>query len=169
MSVCRWLSVLPFAPIFILFSSVKPGQAEGLPAVHTQSNAPIQWVQFNPDNPNGRSEWINQLNLSNDQVQRLRRIAQQFRPQIQQRKQTLNQLRADLRAMMSGSASSSEIRDKYRQIEALQQEIRRIHFDSIMTMREVLTPEQRRQVEVYMRNRYQGGGKRPYRHNPLGL
>lgn len=163
MSVCRFLILLSLAPVLIVLGTIQPGYAKPWPGLEQLPAPNLQWAQFNSGNSEGRPDWINQLNLSPEQVQRLRVISQQFRPQIQQRKQALNQLRADLRSMMSGAGSGAELRDKYRQIEVLQQEIRRIHFDSILAMREILTPEQRRQVEIYMRNRYQGG-RRIHRH-----
>ena len=55
---------------------------------------------------------------------------------------------------MAGTASESQIREKYRQVETLQQQVSDIRFDSMLVMPEVLTPEQRRQFTEQRQNRW---------------
>jgi Spy/CpxP family protein refolding chaperone len=46
---------------------------------------------------------------------------------------------------MAGNASADEIRAKHRQVQELRQQMEEVSFESMLAMREVLTPEQRSQ------------------------
>ena len=56
---------------------------------------------------------------------------------------------------MAGTASQSHIQEKHRQVETLQQQAAEIRFNRLLAMREVLTPQQRRQFAERMQNRWQ--------------
>jgi Spy/CpxP family protein refolding chaperone len=55
---------------------------------------------------------------------------------------------------MASTASQNQIREKYRQVETLKQQVADIKFESMLAMREVLTPEQRRQFAERKQNRW---------------
>lgn len=98
----------------------------------------------------GKAQLIQELNLTPDQTQRLQAIRDQDQDQISQRKQAARQARQELVDLMAGTASESQVREKYRQVEALKQQAEDARFDSLLAMREVLTPEQRRQFAERM-------------------
>jgi Spy/CpxP family protein refolding chaperone len=56
---------------------------------------------------------------------------------------------------MAGTANASEMREKYRQIIGLRQQLEEVQFESTLAMREVLTPEQRSQLAQMMQQRRQ--------------
>lgn len=101
----------------------------------------------------GKAQMLQELNLSPEQTQRIEAIQNQYRGQITQRKQAARQAQQELRDLLAGTASADQIRQKYRQVEALKQEVAQVRFDSMLAMREVLTPEQRRQFAERTQNR----------------
>jgi Spy/CpxP family protein refolding chaperone len=99
-----------------------------------------------------KSQLIQELNLTPEQSQQIQTIQNQYREQISQRRQALRQARQELLDLMAGTAAESQIREKYRQVATLQQQVSDNRFDSMLAMREVLTPEQRRQFAERMQN-----------------
>ena len=116
-----------------------------------------QTVAQNTENqtrPNpAKARLFQELNLSPEQTQQIEAIQNQYQNQISQRKQAVRQSRQELVDLMAGTASQSQIRQKYRQVETLKQQVSDLRFDSILAMREVLTPQQRRQFAERMENR----------------
>lgn len=100
-----------------------------------------------------KEQLIQNLNLTPEQTQQIQTIQNQYQNQISQRKQVVRQARQELLELMAGTASESQVRQKYRQVETLKQQVSEVRFDSILAMREVLTPEQRRQFAEQMQNR----------------
>lgn len=88
---------------------------------------------------------MEQLNLTDEQKQKLQAIQTQYKDQISQRKQAVRQATQELRDLMAGDASADEIRAKHRQVQGLRQQMEEVSFESMLAMREVLTPEQRSQ------------------------
>ncbi|MBD0361654.1 MAG: Spy/CpxP family protein refolding chaperone [Coleofasciculus sp. C3-bin4] len=109
---------------------------------------PKPWAQ-NQDRPRraerDQPKLIEQLNLTEEQKQKLQAIQTQYKDQISQRKQALRQATQELRDLMAGNASADEIRAKHRQVQGLRQQMEEVSFESMLAMREVLTPEQRSQ------------------------
>lgn len=109
------------------------------------------------------------LNLTADQKQKMQAIRNQYQGQITQRREAMRKSRQELMNMMSGTASESQIREKHRQVLADGQRMAELQFDIMLAMREVLTPEQRRQLAQLMQERRENvtnrnrGGNRPQR------
>ena len=103
--------------------------------------------------PNRKAQLIQELNLTPEQTQQIQAIQNQYQDQISQRRQAVRQARQELLALLAGTASESQVRQKYRQVETLKQQVSDLRFDSTLAMREVLTPEQRRQFAERMQNR----------------
>lgn len=118
-----------------------------------------------PDRPMPR--WIGELNLSQDQIQRIQQIHNQYKDRMSQSVQSLRQGQQELQTMMAGTASQDQLRDKHRQVEALDQQVRQLRFESMLAMREVLTPEQRRQFAQRMQNQPRGMRNRPGNRGPM--
>jgi Spy/CpxP family protein refolding chaperone len=142
----QWLLILS-----IVLGLPSMAQAQGMPCLENHCDR-RDWVAQQP-NLNREPPWLKSLNLSPNQQRRMQAISQLYRPQIDQRKQMLLQLKAELQGLMASDASAAQIREKHNQVESLAQEIRQLRFESILSMREVLTPEQRRQFDAYMRDR----------------
>lgn len=108
--------------------------------------------------PNRDQAKFQELNLTPEQTQQMQEIQNQYQDQIAQRRQAVRQARQELLELMAGTASASQVREKYRQVETLEQQVAQMRFDNMLAMREVLTPEQRRQFAERMQRR--GGNHR---------
>lgn len=100
-----------------------------------------------------RSRLFQELNLSQDQIQRLQAIRQQYKDRIDRQKQAVEQAQQELRALMAGTGSTNDIRAKYNQVKGLRQQLADTRFESMLAMREVLNPEQRQKFVELMQNR----------------
>ena len=103
--------------------------------------------------PQRGTRLIQELNLTPEQTQRIQTIQNQYQGQIAQRKQAVRQARQELFGLMAGTATESQIRQKHDQVETLKQQAEEVRFNSMLAMREVLTPQQRRQFAERMQNR----------------
>ena len=92
-------------------------------------------------------QYIQRYQVTSEQVERLRMIENQYSGRIGQFLQQLNQAQRELIELVVGTASSSQIRERERQFEALQIQAAQVYFDEFLEIREVLTPEQRRQFD----------------------
>lgn len=101
----------------------------------------------------GRPRLMQQLDLTPEQQQQLQSVRQQYASQISQQHQALRQAQQKLADMMAGTASDSEIRNQYRQVELLRQQVGELHLESMLAMRGVLTPEQRSRFAQLMEQR----------------
>lgn len=93
------------------------------------------------------------LDLTPAQIREMRAIQQRYEPQLNQRRQALRQARQELSRLMAGDAPEAQIRAKFRQMEQLRQQQAAIHFESLLAMRSVLTPTQRRKFADLMQHR----------------
>ncbi len=124
------------------------------------TNSPSETVQ--PDLPANsgqtgkRGQWLQELNLTPEQLKQLQAVRQQYNGQLSQKVQNLKQARQEMVELMSGTATDQQLRAKFDQIEALHQEVAKLRFDSMLAMRSLLTPEQRQQFAQKMQQHRQG-------------
>lgn len=97
--------------------------------------------------------WLKELDLSPQQMQRIQSIRDRYKTPLTTQRQAARQAQQNLRSMMAGDASTSEIREKYRQAQTLHQQMMDTQFSSMLEMREVLTPEQRQKFAQRMERR----------------
>ncbi|MGK7914742.1 MAG: Spy/CpxP family protein refolding chaperone [Prochloraceae cyanobacterium] len=102
-----------------------------------------------------RGRFIQELNLTEQQQRQIREIRQKYQGQISQQQQELKSARQQLGNMMVGTESNSAIRAKHRQVTTLQQKLGELRFETMLEMREVLTPEQRRKFAQMIEQRWQ--------------
>ncbi|HEY9672361.1 MAG TPA: Spy/CpxP family protein refolding chaperone [Waterburya sp.] len=98
----------------------------------------------------GELKVLEQLNLTSEQTQKVKAIYYQYKEEISQQKKTLRQTTRRLRALLVSTASTEEIRTQYRQVETVRQQLETASFESMLAMREVLTPAQRSQFAQLM-------------------
>lgn len=98
----------------------------------------------------GGNNIAKELNLSQAQVQQIEGIRNKYKNQLAQTRQSLNQSQQELRNLMTGTAPESQVRSKYQQVQALQQQLGNLRFESQLAMRQVLSPTQRRKVTQLM-------------------
>ena len=104
------------------------------------------------DMPSGKV--LKQLNLSTEQLQKLKAIRDRDHDRIREFAQRSRMASKELRDLLAGSESSDVIRAKHKQVQTLQQELQKQHFERMLSMREILTPQQRSQLnEIMQKNR----------------
>jgi len=102
----------------------------------------------NADMPSGKM--LKQLNLSTEQLQKLKAIRDRDLVRIRELAQQSRQAGKELRDLMASPESSDVIRTKHNQVLTLQQELQKQHFERMLAMREILTPQQRSQFNESM-------------------
>ena len=104
------------------------------------------------DLPSGRM--LKQLNLSPEQLQKLKTIRDRDPNKMSELVVQSRQANKELRDLLASTESSDVIRAKHTQVQNLQQELQKQHFERMLAMREVLTPQQRSQLnEIMQKNR----------------
>jgi|GEM_PF-1670818 len=125
------------------------------------TSTPMQVVAQTPpvnrprSNPPGQPGGLfKELNLSPQQIQRIKNIRGQSKEQIVQKIRNLQQTQIQIVNMMAGNASREQIRNMYNQANSIRQQLADAEFDNILAIREVLTPTQRKKfVELMYKRR----------------
>ncbi|MBD1888055.1 Spy/CpxP family protein refolding chaperone [Coleofasciculus sp. FACHB-SPT9] len=146
------------------------GSAVALADPNPQSSQTIAQNSPGARPPRGNKDGLlQQLNLTQQQMQQMQAIRQKYRTQIAPRQQALRQARQELATLMNSTASASQIRSKNQQVEELQQQLQKLRFESMLEMREVMTPEQRAKFVQLMQQRRQQKGQRAGKNRGQGL
>jgi Spy/CpxP family protein refolding chaperone len=90
--------------------------------------------------------WIQELKLSPEQMQQIQGIRKGKQVEIQQKTQQLDQARKRLRELLVSDASQEVVRREHQKVQALSQEVQALRFEVLLTVREVMTLEQRQQL-----------------------
>jgi len=109
-------------------------------------------AQASPESIPRRTErgWLKELNLSPDQIQKIRAIRSQYKESLAQKRQAVQQAQQTLRDSMVGDTSQDQLQQQYNQLKTLRQELADTQFASVLAMRAILNPEQRRQFAEHM-------------------
>jgi Spy/CpxP family protein refolding chaperone len=161
--------IIPAAIALTLGGSLilaKPPASANLPGMTSQTQFLAQ-ATGQPPNRQVRQrgfaggKLMEQLNLSEAQKQQMTDIRQKYQGQTRQLQQELRSERQKLKDMMAGTANESAIRSQHQRVTQLDQEMHNLRFESMLQMREVLTPEQRRQFAQLMQQRREQYRQRP--------
>lgn len=102
--------------------------------------------------PQRKENWLQDLNLSKEQIQKIQAIRRQYQDRLTQQRQSVKQAQQELKALMaSGDASSEQIRQKFNQVQTLQQTLADTRMESMLAIRTVLTTDQRQKMTELMR------------------
>lgn len=125
---------------------------KGAPGPHPGGN--LAYAQVGPPQMAQAPERLFQsLDLTPAQIREIRAIQQRYQPQLTQRRQALRQAHQELNRLMAGETSDEQIRAKFQQVQQLRQQQAATHFESLLAMRSVLTPAQRRKFAELMQER----------------
>ena len=107
-------------------------------------------------------KWQEQLNLSADQKAQIKQIRDQERSSSEGLRQQMKAAAEKQKSLMTGSATDDQLRQQHREVQALRQQVGERHFDTMLKIRQVLTPEQRTKAAQLMqehrgRGRHHGG------------
>ncbi|MBW4439719.1 MAG: Spy/CpxP family protein refolding chaperone [Plectolyngbya sp. WJT66-NPBG17] len=140
------------------------GSAAVLRAVdfrQAQSNDAIAQAPDRPaPNRSGRGEMglMRELNLSADQMTKIQQIRTRYRDELKSDRDAARQAQQELRTLMAGTATDNQIREKFRQVKDLRAKAADAQFNSMLEIRNVLSPEQRQKFADRMEK--QRGGMR---------
>jgi Spy/CpxP family protein refolding chaperone len=139
----------------ILAAIVTLGGAAVLANPHALSLQPLAQMPVEGGDRGGRG-WLKDLDLTPQQTQQIQAIRQQYQAQLTQRRQAMRQAHQELRDLMAGNASADQVRQKFNQVKELRRTLADTQFESMLAIREVLTPTQRQKFA----DRLQQRGKR---------
>ncbi len=86
---------------------------------------------------------IEELRLTSQQKQQLRKIRSHYQPQLIEHQRQLQQHKARLIQLLVGTASEDRIRSQHRQLTSVSERLAELSFEGMLEVRTVLTPEQR--------------------------
>lgn len=130
------------------FAAPNPKQSN-----HQYSDAIAQQQGAKPQA--GKDNLFQQLNLTPEQKAKIESIRAQSKDQSTNQRKAFQQAQQELRTLMASNADQNQIRDKHNQVMAIKQQLDNLQFESRLAMRDVLTPEQRTQLDQLMKQRYQ--------------
>jgi len=110
-----------------------------------QNGSPPDQVQRfdGPPPTERRPNPLDQLGLSKEQVQQLRRANQEHRPLMQAAQQRMREANRELdMAIYADTVSDENVRTRLRAFQESQNEVNRLRFMNELNIRKVLTPEQ---------------------------
>ena len=105
----------------------------------------------------GMKKILEQLNLTPEQSQKIDAIHEQFHSDKESLFEEMRTNHQEMRSLFASDASSQELRKQHQKIQDLHQQLGNNRFETMLQVREILTPEQRSQLAELMK---QHRGKR---------
>ncbi|WP_159789018.1 DUF3747 domain-containing protein [Sodalinema gerasimenkoae] len=96
-----------------------------------------------PSQPTQSQDWREELELTQQQDQQIAQIRQSYLAENGRLQSQLTAAREELQEMMIGDASTRQIRRQRNRVETLRKQVRDNEFSSMMSIRDVLSVEQR--------------------------
>jgi len=105
-------------------------------------------VQGNPEPP-----WMKDINPSTEQRERIKAIHEQSRKDTEDFLQQLHKAEDQMHSLLTSNASLDKLRQQHQQIQKLHQQLDDHNFETMLAVRQVLTSEQRQQLDKLMQQR----------------
>ncbi|MDJ0577456.1 MAG: Spy/CpxP family protein refolding chaperone [Xenococcaceae cyanobacterium MO_234.B1] len=103
---------------------------------------------------------IQQLDLTPEQTEQINAIREESRSENEALKQEIRSNRQQMQSLLASDASSNELRQQHQQMQRLHQQMGDRRFETMLQIREVLTPEQRAKMAELISNRSESRGFR---------
>lgn len=105
-------------------------------------------AQASPEGRGGdrKANWLEQLNLTPEQSEQIRAIREQSKTENESLRQQMRQAREQMRSLLASDATPEQLRQQHNSMQELRQQLSDRRFETMLEMREVLTPEQRAQA-----------------------
>ncbi len=104
-----------------------------------------------------RGQMMEKLNLTDAQKKQFESLKKDHYNSLKPIKDKLRTKEDELRNLMSNNGSNEQLRSKQREIQELRQQMGNLHFENMLEIRAILTPEQRSQLGQMMG--YRGNGR----------
>jgi periplasmic protein CpxP/Spy len=99
-----------------------------------------------------KGDFLEKLNLTDSQKQQISSIKKDHENELKPIKDQMRIKENELRTLMAGNASNDQLRSKHQELQQLRQKMGNLHFENMLEIRSVLTPEQRSQFNSMMGN-----------------
>jgi Spy/CpxP family protein refolding chaperone len=115
-------------------------------------------------------QWLLQLNLTPDQQTRIQAIRDQERTATEPLRQSMRTAHGEMRTLMA-TGSAEQLRQQHKEVQGLRQQLDDQRFETMLKIREVLTPAQRAkmaELKPFGRGHHGGrqGGSNTYPGGP---
>jgi Spy/CpxP family protein refolding chaperone len=163
----KWLSLMSLAGLLLLF----PINSYADQLASNQSTVLNQIAQVSAPNPDEETppkkhrdfKWLSSLNLTGEQKEEIKTIKQQAQEDRDNLEPELKAAKEKMRSLFDGNATIDELRVQHQQLESLEQQARNQRFETMLQIREVLTPEQRTKLaELRQEHKEQGHHQMPH-------
>ena len=145
----RYLAILAAVPLLLpvghsltqLASNTKVAYAEPAPELIAQatdspeSGGPRKGRRF--------QKLVEELDLTSEQQEAIRAIREEARSEKQALRQQMRQERETMRTLLASDTSRDELRSQHQKMLALRQDMATKRFETMLDVRDQLTPEQR--------------------------
>jgi periplasmic protein CpxP/Spy len=129
------------------------------PSEETATPQPEPRNQANNGRGNAMGQLFQSLNLTPEQMQKLKSVQKENKDQIREQQRSLRAIRLEMQQMLGNNTPSATVLSKFQDVQQKQQSLNQLRFKSLLAMREVLTPTQRQQLSQQMMKR-QGKSQR---------
>ncbi|ELS00838.1 P pilus assembly/Cpx signaling pathway, periplasmic inhibitor/zinc-resistance associated protein [Xenococcus sp. PCC 7305] len=118
----------------------------------TESRLPItQLAHRNQKGGHGNmKKLLEQLDLTPEQSQKIDAIHEEFHSENETLFQEMRSNHQELRSLLASDASQEQLRQQHQKIQNLRQQLGTNRFETMLQVRELLTPEQRTQMSELM-------------------
>jgi Spy/CpxP family protein refolding chaperone len=114
----------------------------------------------------GSGGWMAGLDLTAEQQTKLKALREKSREQVQKLHEAMRVKHEELKTLLTGDGSVDKARSIHKEVQDSKRKMEDLHFESMMELRTLLTPEQRKKLAELM-EAHQGGGHGPH-HGPGG-
>lgn len=94
----------------------------------------------------GPPPMFEQLNLTEEQQEQIRTLHEQTMATTESQRQQLQEAHEEMRSLLTSDASADELRQQHQDMQQLRQTLETQHFEMMLSIREILTPEQRAEL-----------------------
>ena len=126
-------------------------------------------AQASPDAPGfkmgrrgkrGMKQIFQKLNLSTEQQERIKAIREESKQSNSSLRQEMRQAREEMGKLMASDTNDDELKQQHEKIQTLKQQLGTQRFETMLKIRQVLTPEQRTEMAELKQQRWQNRRER---------
>ena len=101
----------------------------------------------------GIKQLLGQLDLTPEQSQEIEAIQEESRTEKETLRQQMQTKHQEMRSLFTSDSTTEQLREQHEQLQNLHQQLATNRFETMLQIREVLTPEQRTQIAELMAQR----------------
>ena len=143
-------------PMSSIAASFNQSQTSTSHTVQTMTETPVKMARRGRGNKEQRLQRMQQeLGLNDNQTSQIKAIHEQAKQDTQGLREQMRQAKEEMNQLMASDASDGELRQQYRKIQEIRQQLSEKRFETKLAVRKVLTPEQRTKMAQLKQQRRQ--------------